>query len=83
MTFGARSIDRAPDVFTGKSMDWLGSIMKWDGKLPKRRYAIFTDILRGEYMIVITGRDLDYAEKWGGFVRWVGGIKPAETRAVN
>jgi hypothetical protein len=23
MTFGARNIDRAPDVFTVKSMDWL------------------------------------------------------------
>ena len=57
--------------------------MKWDGIIPKRRYAIFTDILRGEYMIVIKGLDLDYAEKWGGFVSWVGGIRPAETRVVN
>ena len=65
---------------------WLfiwGFIMKWDGKIPKRRYAIFTDTLRGEYMVVITEKDFDYAEKWGGFVQWVGGIRPAETRDVN
>jgi hypothetical protein len=24
MTFGARNIDRSPDVFTVKAMDWLG-----------------------------------------------------------
>ena len=57
--------------------------MKWDGRIPKRRYAIFTDLLRGEYMIVIKGLDLDYAEKWGGFVSWVGGIRPAETRVMK
>jgi hypothetical protein len=28
MTFGARNIDRAPDVFTVKSMDWLDKIMR-------------------------------------------------------
>jgi len=28
MTFGARNIDRAPDVFTVKSMDWLEN-MEW------------------------------------------------------
>ena len=54
--------------------------MDWNGELPERRYAIFTDILRGEYAIVLTGRDIETAEKWGGFVRWLGGVRPAETR---
>lgn len=40
-----------------------------------RRYAIFTDVLQGTYMIVVRDRDLQYAEKWGGFVSWVGGVK--------
>jgi len=48
--------------------------------LPKRRYAIFTDIIRGPYMVVIKGDDLLRAEKWGGFVKWVGGEKPETTR---
>jgi hypothetical protein len=30
-------------------------------------------------MIVITGNDLQFAEKWGGFVQWVGGIREAKT----
>jgi len=30
MTFGARNIDRAPDVFTVKSMGWLGESMQQD-----------------------------------------------------
>lgn len=57
--------------------------MKWNGELQKRRYAIFTSVLHGDYMIIIKGRDLDHAEKWGGFVSWVGGVKKAETRNVG
>lgn len=54
----------------------------WDGRLPIRRYAIFNDILRGNYAIVVKGDDMERAEKWGGFVSWLGDVKPAETRAV-
>ena len=57
--------------------------MYWNGELPERRYAIFTDILCGEYTTVLTGRDTKTAEKWGGFVRWLGGVHPAETRNLN
>lgn len=62
-----------------------GRTMKisWNGKLPVRRYAIFTDIIRGHYMIVINGDDIARAEKWGGFVTWVGGTKDAESRKIN
>ena len=56
--------------------------IRWDGKLPIRRYAIFTDILRGDYMIVVKGDDIARAEKWGGFVSWFGGVRPAEIRRV-
>ena len=28
MTFGARNIDRAPDVFTVKSMEWLDVLLQ-------------------------------------------------------
>lgn len=31
-------------------------------------------------MIVVKGDDIDRAEKWGGFVSWLGGVKPAEKR---
>lgn len=55
-------------------------MIKWDGVLPVRRYAIFNDIVRGNYMIVVKGDDIDRAEKWGGFVSWLGGVKPAEKR---
>ena len=54
----------------------------WDGYLPIRRYAIFSDILRGNYAIVVRGDDIDRAEKWGGFVSWFGGVRQAETRAL-
>lgn len=49
-------------------------------ELPVRRYAIFTDILRGEYAIVVRGGDIERAPKWGGFVSWLGSVKPAETK---
>ena len=37
----------------------------WDGNLPIRRYAIFNDIIRGNYAIVVSGKDINTAEKWG------------------
>lgn len=44
--------------------------------LPLRRYAMFWDSIRcRNYMIVISGNDLDYAPLWGNFVTWVGAIK--------
>lgn len=48
-------------------------------ELPARRYAIFTDLLRGQYAIVVRGDDIPRAPLWGGFVGWLGGIKPALT----
>lgn len=56
--------------------------IKWDGNLPIRRYAIFNDILQGNYMIVVRGDDIARAEKWGGFVSWFGGVRLAETRRI-
>jgi hypothetical protein len=47
----------------------------WNGYLPERRYAMFTNILRGEYVIVVKGNDIKTAPKWGGFVKWVGKSK--------
>lgn len=41
----------------------------------RRRYAMFTDILRGDYMIVVRGDDIERAPKWGAFLGWVGGEK--------
>jgi len=57
--------------------------IKWDGHIPKRRYAMFTDITHGEYMAVIRGNDILTAPKWGGFVKWIGGIRPSETRQIH
>ena len=54
----------------------------WDGYLPVRRYAIFNDVLRGDYAIVIRGNDIKTAEKWGGFVRWLGPVRPSEQNAI-
>ena len=49
--------------------------------LPVRRYAIFSDVIRGEYAIVVKGEDdIRTAPKWGGFVSWMGGVKEATTR---
>jgi hypothetical protein len=47
-----------------------------------RRYAIFTDTIRGDYTIVVRDGDIARAEKWGGFVSWLGDVKPAETRTT-
>ena len=55
----------------------------WNGHIPTRRYAIFNDVIRGNYAIVITGNDINTAEKWGGFVCWLGNIRPEETRKIN
>ena len=55
----------------------------WNGLIPERRYAIFSDLLRGDYMIVVKGNDLITAPKWGGFIKWVGGIRPSETRKLS
>jgi len=46
--------------------------MGWDGTLPRRRYAMFTDLLRGDYMVVVRGDDIERAPVWGGFIDWVG-----------
>lgn len=48
-------------------------------ELPIRRYAIFSDLLRGDYAVVIRGDDIASAPKWRGFVKWLGGVKPAIT----
>ncbi len=48
--------------------------------LPIRRYAIFSDIIRGNYAIVVRGDDIARAPKWGSFVAWLGGVKPSEVR---
>lgn len=48
---------------------------KRDVFLPVRRYAIFNDVIRGNYMIVVKGDDINTAEKWGGFISWVGGVR--------
>lgn len=57
--------------------------IKWDGYLPERRYAMFTDIIRGNYIIVVKGNDMITAPKWVGFVKWIGGVRPSELRKVN
>ena len=57
--------------------------LAWDAHLPVRRYAIFSDILRGDCAIVVKGDDIERAEKWGGFVSWLGGVRPAETRELK
>ena len=56
--------------------------IRWDGTLLIRRYAMFTDIIRGNYIILVRGDDIDRAEKWGSFVRWIGEVHPAEMRRV-
>lgn len=40
-----------------------------------KRYAIFNSLLYGNYTIVVRNNDLKTAEKWGGFVSWLGGLK--------
>lgn len=55
---------------------WYGSKQYWNGKLPKRRYAIFSSLLYGNKLTVVYGRDIEYAPRWGNFVCWVGGVRP-------
>lgn len=52
-------------------------------RIPERRYAIFNDPLRGDYAIVVRGDDMRTAQLWGGFVGWLGGVRPATTRVVT
>ena len=40
-----------------------------------KRYAILSSILHGDYVIVVRGDDVKTADKWGGFVSWLGGVK--------
>jgi hypothetical protein len=44
---------------------------------------VFGDILRGNFLTVIKGKDILTAHKWGGFIRWVGGIRPPEVRNIT
>jgi hypothetical protein len=58
-------------------------MVDWDGHIPERRYAMFNSLIHGDYMLVIHKQDFNRASKWGGFVQWVGGVRPAETRKVT
>jgi hypothetical protein len=31
-------------------------------------------------MIIVKGNDIQTANKWGGFVKWVSDVRPSETR---
>jgi hypothetical protein len=53
---------------------------KWDGKLVRRRYAIFDDLIYGKYAIVVREADIERAPNWGGFVAWLGGEHKPESR---
>jgi hypothetical protein len=55
----------------------------WDGSIPERRYAIFSDTLGGLHLAVVTGEDLCGAENSSNFIQWVGGLRPAEKRDIN
>ena len=58
-------------------------MITWDGALEKRRYALFGGIF-GAYMVVVRGDfDLEHAPNWGGFITWVGNVRPAETRSIG
>lgn len=50
--------------------------------IPERRYAMFTDI-GGDCILVLKGRDILTAPKWGGFVKWIGGIRKEEKRTPS
>jgi hypothetical protein len=53
--------------------------INWNGHLPVRRYAMFTDV-RGDYAIVVTGDDIRTAPNWGGFIGWLGPLREAVYR---
>ena len=58
--------------------------MRWDGTLPRRRYAMFLDLVRRtEYMVVVTGNDMTTAPLWGGFLYWVGGEREEVIRKTD
>lgn len=51
-------------------------------EIPARRYALFENIFGQQYMVVLKGQDMETAPRWGGFVKWVGAVRPAETRGA-
>lgn len=38
------------------------------------RYAFFCDVGR-DYLLKVYERDFETAPRWGGFVRWFGGVR--------
>lgn len=55
---------------------------QWNGHLEIRRYALFNNTLRGDYMVVIKGKDIKTASKWTGFKKWIGKTRQADTRNI-
>lgn len=51
--------------------------------LPVRRYAVFCDIFGRNHAIVVRGDDIERAPTWGGFVGWLGSVKPPTIRVVS
>ncbi len=45
-------------------------------RLPVRRYAIFGDVFR-DYSVVVSEKEIATTEGRRGFLRWMGGVKPA------
>jgi len=57
---------------------------EWDGHIPERRYAVFASTFsKHPYTVVVTGKDIETAPKWGGFLRWWGEVRPTEYRDVK
>ena len=52
-------------------------------QIPERRYAMFDDLTHGRYILVVKGYDMITAPRWGNFIQWVGGVRPAETRKIK
>jgi hypothetical protein len=52
----------------------------WNGVLVRRRYAIFHNLIYGNQVVVVKEDDIERAPLWGGFVKWMGGERPADTR---
>lgn len=57
--------------------------MKWDGYLPRRRIAVFHDCFFKESAVLVTGDDIERAEKWGGFIKWFGPERPEQTLNIK
>ena len=55
----------------------------WDIEAHLRDFKFQPFITGGKYAIVVYGDDIETAPKWGNFICWLGGIRPAETRNVN